>query len=41
MDPATVEWVSSDVQGQELRRRAAPEFTAEAISKWSVAKRWR
>jgi hypothetical protein len=41
LDPETVEWVVTDVQGQELRRRPAPEFTAEALLTLSVAKPWR
>jgi hypothetical protein len=41
LDPEAVEWVITDVQGQELRRRPAPEFTAEAIRTLRVAKPWR
>jgi hypothetical protein len=39
MDPEKVEWVISDVQGKEIRRRPAPQFTAEAIVGLSVAQR--
>lgn len=31
LDAETVEWVISDLEGKELRRRPAPQFTAEAI----------
>ena len=41
LGPETVEWVISDLQGKEIRRRRAAEFTAEAISTLSVAKPWR
>jgi hypothetical protein len=38
MDPHSLEWVISDVQGQEIRRRPAPQFTAEAIISLNVAR---
>lgn len=38
MDPQRVEWVISDVQGKEIRRRPAPQFTAEAIISLNVAR---
>jgi transposase InsO family protein len=38
LDPEAVEWVISDVQGKELRRRPAPQFTAEAIMDLDVAR---
>lgn len=38
MDPEAVEWVVCDAQGKELRRRPAPQFTAEAIVNLRVAK---
>lgn len=41
MDPERIEWVIRDRQGREIRRRPAPEFTAEAICSLSVAKPWR
>jgi hypothetical protein len=41
MDPAALEWVIYDVDGKELRRRPAPQFTAEAIINLDVAKAWR
>jgi hypothetical protein len=31
LDAGTAEWVISDVQGQEIRRRPAPELTQEAV----------
>ncbi len=31
LDPETFEWVIRDVEGRELRRRPAPQLTAEAI----------
>jgi hypothetical protein len=37
MDAETAEWVISDVQGKEIRRRPAPQFTAEAIVGLSLA----
>jgi len=41
MDAEAVEWVLYDVEGKELRRRPAPQFTAEAIINLDVAKPWR
>jgi hypothetical protein len=41
MDAEAVEWVIYDVEGKELRRRPAPQFTAEAIINLDVAKPWR
>jgi hypothetical protein len=41
MDAQTVEWVISDVAGQPLWRRPAPQFTAEAIRALDVAREWR
>lgn len=38
MDPQSVEWVISAVHGKELRRRPAPQFTAEAIISLNVAR---
>ena len=38
MAPETLEWVISDVEGKELRRRPAPQFTAEAIVALNVAR---
>jgi hypothetical protein len=38
MAPQTLEWVISDVEGKELRRRPAPQFTAEAIVALNVAR---
>lgn len=38
LDADTVEWVISDVAGQEIRRRPAPELTAEAIINMRVAR---
>jgi hypothetical protein len=38
MDAQTVEWVISDAEGKELRRRPAPQFTAEAIVALDVAR---
>jgi hypothetical protein len=38
LDPETVQWVISDVQGQELRRRPAASFTPEAILNLAVAR---
>jgi len=37
LDGATREWVIRDVAGSELRRRPAPQFTAEAMVSLSVA----
>jgi hypothetical protein len=33
LDPRTAEWVISDVEGREVRRRPAPRFSPEAITK--------
>jgi hypothetical protein len=38
MDAETVEWVITDVEGKELRRRPAPQFTAEALRTLNVAR---
>jgi hypothetical protein len=38
MDPPNLEWVIRDVEGKELRRRPAPQFTAEAIIRLNVAR---
>lgn len=37
MDAETVEWVISDPQGHEIRRRPAPQFTREAVLGSAVA----
>jgi hypothetical protein len=37
LDAQRAEWVISDVQGQEIRRRPAPQFTAEAIINLNVS----
>jgi hypothetical protein len=38
LDAQTAEWVIRDVPGQEMRRRPAPEFTAEAVMTLAVAR---
>jgi hypothetical protein len=38
LDAQTAEWVISDAQGHEIRRRPAPEFTQEAIVNLEVAR---
>jgi hypothetical protein len=39
IDPATTEWVVATVQGVELRRRPAPQFSAEAIKSLALVRR--
>jgi hypothetical protein len=39
MDAEAVEWVIWEVDGKEVRRRPAPQFTAEALSHLAVARR--
>lgn len=38
MDAAAVEWVITTPEGQELRRRPAPQFTAERVRRLDVAR---
>jgi hypothetical protein len=38
MDAEALEWVISDSEGKEIRRRPAPQFTAEAIIALDVAR---
>ena len=38
LDAAAVEWVVSDEQGREIRRRPAPQFTREAVMALAVAR---
>lgn len=39
LDAATVQWVISDLQGQEIRRRPAVGLTEEAVRTLEIAKR--
>jgi hypothetical protein len=39
LDAEAVEWVICEVNGREVRRRPAPQFTAEAMRRLAVARR--